>query len=189
MNDDGSQPQQQGGQGMPTPQSQGFQPQAGQAGGQTQNVAPVNEEDTQLEEFLNSTPPPEPRGAAYKGTSAFQMFTTIVQLPAHPSTMFDEKYFLFLFAGSLSLNIDEKKDILFAKLPTLSQFQIDELIKILEEEKQKFDELEAKHPEQVQKLREQCTREWQMLELEGRQSQEQAQTQDQVDDIKRKLGL
>lgn len=162
----------------------GQQTQAG-----TQESTNVQDDNAQLEEFLNATPPPEPRGSAYKGTSAFQMFTTIVKLPEHPTTVFDEKYFLFLFAGSLSLSIVEKKDILFTKLPTLSQFQIDELVKILEEEKQKFEELYKKHPEQVQKLISDCAREWQMLELEGRQAQAQSQTQNEVDDIKRKLGL
>lgn len=166
----------------------------GQAGGQGQGTGqaplpPEVEEDADLENFLSSTPPPEPRGAAYKGSSAFQMFTTIVKLPDHPLANFDEKYFLFLFAGSLSLSIDEKKDILFTKLPGLSQFQVDELVKILEEEKQKFDELASKHPEQVQKLQEECTRAWEMLELAGRQNMAQEQTQSQVDDIKKQLGL
>ncbi|MFN7160141.1 MAG: hypothetical protein ACK4NC_00850 [Candidatus Gracilibacteria bacterium] len=169
MNDDGQQTQTQG--------------------GSTQDPVAVEQDDAQLEDFLNATPPPEPRGAAYKQTSAFQMFTTIVKLPEHPTTIFDEKYFLYLFAGSLSLSITEKKDILFTKLPGLSQFQIDELVKILEEEKQKFEELQKKHPEQVQKLINDNAREWQMLELEGRQAQAQNQTQSEVDDIKRKLGL
>lgn len=173
-------------------QTSGQQSQGGFASsGSGQAPVPADQEmmDEQLDDFLNSTPPPEPRGAAYKGTTAFQMFTTIVKLPDHPNTQFDEKYFLFLFAGSLSLDINEKKDILFTKLPTLSQFQVDELVKILEEEKQKFDELAAKHPEQVQKLVDQCMREWQMLELAGRQTMEQSTAQEQVDDIKRKLGL
>ena len=92
-------------------------------------------------------------------------------------------------AGSLSLTLEEKKDILFTRLPNLSQFQIDELVKILEDEKNKFDELEKKHPEQVQKMRAECLRAWQMLELEGRQQEAQSSTQNEVDEIKKKLGL
>lgn len=153
--------------------------------------APVTDDndDAALDEFLSNTPVPEPRGAAYKGTSAFQAFTTVVRLPDHPLAVFDEKYFLFLMAGSLSLTLAEKKDILFTRLANLSQFQIDELIKILEDEKNKFDELEKKHPEQVQKMKAECLNAWQMLELEGRQQAAQANTQSEVDEIKKKLGL
>jgi len=50
-------------------------------------------------------------------------------IPAHPNTKFDEKKFLELLAGSISLTITEKKRIVEA-LPQLSQFQIDELMKI-----------------------------------------------------------
>ena len=73
-------------------------------------------------------------------------------VPAHPNTTFDEKRFLQLLAGSISLTLTEKQRIVQA-IGQLSQYQIDELIKIFEEEQQKFAELEKKHAEEVEKLK------------------------------------
>ncbi len=162
---------------------------AGLAGGTTgDDKAVVKTPEQELEDFLKATPPPEPRGSAYKHTGQFQDFATTVKLPSHPDTTFDEKYFLYLFAGSLSLSLEEKRDIL-AKMPNLSQFQIDELIKILEEEKQKFDELEKKHPEQVQKLKLTAKKEWEVLEMDDAKSTAEESSQSQADDIRKQLGL
>lgn len=180
-----------GGQGNPpmnggTPAGNGTgDPQQSQTKGDGDSKKTPEQE---LEEFLKATPPPEPRGSAYKHTSAFVNFTTTVKIPPHPNTSFDEKYFLFLFSGSLSLSLEEKRDII-AKIPNLSQFQIDELIKILEEEKQKFDELEKKHPEQVQKLKLTATKEWEVLEMDDQKSHADEASQQQADDIRKQLGL
>lgn len=141
----------------------------------------------ELDEFLNSTPPPEPRGSAYKHTDPFQMFSTTVNMAAH-STTFDEKYFLYLFSGSLSLSLEEKRDIL-GKIPNLSQFQIDQLILILEEEKQKFDELEQKHPEQVQKLRLTARKEWEIIEMDTQKQSASQESEAQAEEIRKQLGL
>ncbi len=48
----------------------------------------------------------------------------------HPLSEFDEIYFLDLLEHSLSLSVSEKKRVVDA-IPTLSQFQIDELHKVL----------------------------------------------------------
>ncbi len=150
---------------------------------------PPTDESIQEEvmQFMQATPPPEPRGSAYISAQDFISFATTVSLPVHP-TAFPEKYFLFLFAGSLSLQLSEKRDII-EKLPSLSQFQINELIKILEEEKQKFDELEKKHPEQVQKLRTQAASEWQILEMDSHKEDAVTKDTEEADEIRKKLGL
>ena len=171
----------------------GTSPAQGDSAGQAQQASAQQGDDAaqkaqqELDEFLNSTPPPEPRGSAYKHTDPFQMFTTTVRIGAH-STTFDEKYFLYLFSGSLSLSLEEKRDIL-QKIPNLSQFQIDQLILILEEEKQKFDELEQKHPEQVQKLRLTARKEWEIIEMDTQKQSAVQDSEAQADEIRKQLGL
>ncbi|PIV90429.1 hypothetical protein COW46_02890 [Candidatus Gracilibacteria bacterium CG17_big_fil_post_rev_8_21_14_2_50_48_13] len=145
------------------------------------------EADRRVQEFLKSTPPPEPRGSAYKHTEDFSTFATAVALPGH-TTIFDEKYFLYLFAGSLVLSLPEKKEIL-GRIPQLSQFQIDELIKILEEEKQKFDLLENEHPEQIQKMRVETKRDWDILEMEIPKQAASENANNEAEEIRKKLGL
>lgn len=117
-----------------------------------------------------------------------QPFSTNVKLPAHPATNFNEVAFVQLLAGSISLTIDEKKKIIEA-VPKLSQYQIDELIKIFEEEKRKFAELAEKHAEQINKLKAQHASEWQMFEMEIQQSQQKGEDQSKADEIRKKLGL
>jgi hypothetical protein len=56
------------------------------------------------------------------------------------SVIVDEKEFLDLLKNSLSLNVSEKKRVIDA-VPTLSQFQFDELKKVFVEERAKFREL------------------------------------------------
>ena len=106
----------------------------------------------------------EPWGYAYFSTPEFKNFHSACKLPKHYKADFNEKYFIFLISRSFSLIKNEKVRII-KRFPALSQFQIDELIKILEEEKQKFGELEAKHPAQVEKLREKVEQDWFEIEL------------------------
>lgn len=65
----------------------------------------------------------------------------------------DTPRFAELLEGSLSLNLQEKERIIKA-FPTLSQFQIDELIKVFEEEIEKFSKFEKEHEQDIRKLRE-----------------------------------
>ena len=58
----------------------------------------------------------------------------------HPLTSFDESNFIDLLEHSLSLSTFEKKRVIDA-IPTLSQFQIDELIKVFEDERIEFRKL------------------------------------------------
>jgi hypothetical protein len=94
----------------------------------------------------------------------FQNFNTKVKLASNSSIKFNEKYFLYRFAYSLSLNGLEKKDILINRFPKFSQFQIDELIMILEEEKEKFDDLALRSEKKVNILRENTEIDWYYVE-------------------------
>src|SRR3989344_8518183 len=67
------------------------------------------------------------------GTIAAGLSNGNLTIPAHGETQFDEVKFLTLLRGSISLTRDEKWRIIQA-VPKLSQFQIDELQKILDEE-------------------------------------------------------
>ena len=111
-----------------------------------------------------------------------------IAAPAHPETAFDEQAFLTLLRGSISLTRDEKWRIIQA-FPKLSQFQIDELTKILTEEKRKFSELSPKHLLQLKRLEEKHATDWadlcQLTAQQGLQQEEQGQ----ADDIRKSLGL
>jgi hypothetical protein len=114
-------------------------------------------------------------------------FAAKVKIPVH-NLNFDETYFLRLLAGSISLTKDEKKRIIQA-IPKLSQFQIDELIKILEEEKRKFSELDVKHKDQLKKLEEKHAQEWEQLEMNEEQEEKSQKDESQADEIRKNLGL
>ena len=110
-----------------------------------------------------------------------------VKIPAH-SLSFDEQHFLHLLAGSISLTKDEKKRIIDS-IPKLKQSQVDELIRIFEEERRKFAELSAKHVEQLKKLEDQHLRDWNDIELAQKAQEKQSNDQAQADEIRKKLGL
>jgi hypothetical protein len=57
------------------------------------------------------------------------------------------------------LNTVEKKRVVDA-VPTLSQFQFDELKKVFTEEREKFRELAKEHPEDIKKLVAKQQAEW-----------------------------
>jgi hypothetical protein len=67
--------------------------------------------------------------------------------------------FLDLLKFSLSLNTMEKKRVIDA-VPTLSQFQFDELIKVFSEERDKFRDLAQEHPDDIKKLVAKQQSEW-----------------------------
>ncbi len=111
-----------------------------------------------------------------------------VVVPVHPSTNFDEQKFLTLLRGSISLTRDEKWRIIQA-IPKLSQFQIDELQKILEEERRKFSELSPKHLLQLMKLEQKHAQDWTDLQTVAVQQNAAAQEQQQAEEIRKQLGL
>lgn len=69
----------------------------------------------------------------------------------HPLSTFDENAFIDLLEHSLSLSVFEKKRVIDA-IPTLSQFQIDELTKVFEDEREEFKKLLAKEGETIREL-------------------------------------
>lgn len=114
-------------------------------------------------------------------------FHSSIQIPAHQLS-FDEQHFLRLLAGSISLSRVEKKRII-ESIPKLSQYQIDELINIFEEEKKKFAALDVKHQEQLKALEAKHSQEWEALEMEYEQGEQQEEESAAVEDIKKSLGI
>lgn len=111
-----------------------------------------------------------------------------VVIPAHPETTFDVNRFLTLLRGSISLTRDEKWRIIQA-IPKLSQFQIDELQKILDDEKRKFSELSPKHLLQLMKLEQKHAEDWRDLQSIMVQKDAKAEEQAQAEAIRKQLGL
>lgn len=111
-----------------------------------------------------------------------------IALPNHPNTTFDEQKFLTLLRGSISLTRDEKWRIIQA-IPKLSQFQVDELQKILEEERRKFSELSPKHLSQLQKLEQKHAADWKDLQSVSVQEGVKQQDAGQAEEIRKQLGL
>lgn len=127
------------------------------------------------------------------GNYRFGSITSVISnenipVPAHLETKFDEQMFLTLLRGSISLTRDEKWRIIMA-IPKLSQFQIDELQKILEEEKHKFSELSPKHLLQLQKLEQKHADDWRDLQAISVQQNAKSQEQAQAEEIRKQLGL
>lgn len=110
-----------------------------------------------------------------------------VKVPAN-ALKFDQDYFLRLLAGSISLMKDEKKKII-ETIPKLKQEQIDELIRIFEEEKEKFAALSKKHVPQLEKLADQHYKEWMDLESEFENDNKKKEDQSKADEIRKNLGL
>ena len=111
-----------------------------------------------------------------------------IPVPPHDQAVFDEQRFLTLLRGSISLTRDEKWPIIQA-IPRLSQFQIDELQKILEEERRKFSELSPKHLLQLQKLEAKHAEDWRDLQTVSVQQNAKQQEQDEAEAIRKQLGL
>lgn len=104
----------------------------------------------------------------------------------------DETTFLDLLKHSLSLNTMEKKRVIDA-VPTLSQFQFDELSKVFTEERDKFRDLAKEHPEDIKKLVAKQQKEWlelwDLYKVEIQAKQKESQDQNKIDDIKASLWL
>lgn len=104
----------------------------------------------------------------------------------------NEKDFLELLKYSLSLNTMEKKRVVDA-VPTLSQFQFDELTKVFSEERTKFKDLAKEHPDDIKKLVKKQQSEWLELwdiyKVEIEVKSKENENQGKIDDIKASLGL
>lgn len=122
------------------------------------------------------------------GSTAVTLTNDHIAIPGHAETQFDEQKFLALLRGSISLTRDEKWRIIQA-VPKLSQFQVDELQKILEEERRKFSELSPKHLLQLMKLEQKHAEDWKDLQAVAVNDQSKKQEQDQAEEIRKQLGL
>ncbi len=104
----------------------------------------------------------------------------------------NETNFMDLLKFSLSLNTMEKKRVVDA-VPTLSQFQFDELTKVFTEERDKFKDLAKEHPDDIKKLVSKQQAEWiELLDLykaEAEKNKIEDENQNKIDDIKASLGL
>ncbi len=104
----------------------------------------------------------------------------------------DAPNFLELLKFSLSINTMEKKRVLDA-VPTLSQFQFDELTKVFSEERGKFKDLAKEHPEDIKKLVVKQQSEWfelwDLYKSEEENQNFEEENQNKIDDIKAGLGL
>lgn len=136
------------------------------------------------------TPPPQQdpnHDPNYVFASRMQNFTTTVKLPPH-SLSVNEAYFLNLLAGSISLTKDEKKKIIDS-MGKLRQAQVDELVRIFEEERSKFIELSPKHGAQLKKLEDEHRADWVDIEMSYKQEAQQEHDAAQADEIRKQLGL
>jgi len=104
----------------------------------------------------------------------------------------DEKDFVDLLKHSLSLNTMEKKRVVDA-VPTLSQFQFDELAKVFTDERVKFRDLAKQHPDDIKKLVAKQQKEWvelgDLYKAENENKTVEDENKNKIDDIKAWLGL
>ena len=107
-------------------------------------------------------------------------------IPPHPNTQFDEENFITLLEGSISLTLAEKQKVIDA-IPRLSIEQINELIKIFEEEKAKFKELESQYGDDVAKLKQQRESEFKIAESREEEMSEAEEEAAAAEALKRKL--
>ena len=131
-----------------------------------------------------SSGPPAQKGTGQLGKRTTHFFT----IPPHPKTQFDEENFLTLLESSISLTLEEKKRVIEA-IPRLSIEQINELIKIFEEEKQKFSELESEFSDDVSKLKKEREREFETSEAKEEEETESIADVEEAEKLKKKLGL
>lgn len=129
-------------------------------------------------------PPGDPN---YVFAAKMKDFTTTITLPAH-SLKFDENRFINLLAGSISLSKDEKKKII-ESISKLRQEQVDELIRIFDEERAKFIELSSKHSAQLKKLEAEHHADWRDLEMEVKAATQKEEESAKAEEIRKQLGL
>ena len=146
-------------------------------------VAPVNQE---------SSAPQGQNTDEDESPANFQLGTKLpaeLKVPVPPHTLnFDEKEFMRLLASSISLSKAEKKRIIDS-IPKLKQGQINELVRIFEDEKKKFAALSKKHLPQLEKLATQHYYDWLSIEDDYASQQRQAKESTEADEIRKKLGL
>lgn len=122
-----------------------------------------------------------------------EIATIFLELTAvHPLSTFDEKTFLDFLEHSLSLSVTEKKRVIDA-IPTLSQFQIDELTKVFVDEREEFKKLLPKEGDTIKELVMKAREGWDQLQeiyiQEKAQKEKTGEDQSKIDDLKKSLGI
>jgi len=133
-------------------------------------------------------PPPPPRPVD-PNARVGQLNTRgghIFVIPPHPNTTFDEENFLTLLEGSISLTMEEKQRVIDA-IPRLRIEQINELISIFEEEKQKFSELESEFSDDVQRLKQEREREISIVGDKKEEEEESNEEAAQIEALRKSL--
>lgn len=119
-----------------------------------------------------------------------QLFLDLAMV--HPLTVFDEVNFIDLLEHSLSLNVFEKKRVIDS-IPNLSQFQIDELVKVFVDEREEFKKLLSTEAEAIKELVVKQKEWWEQLRemyiQENLKKSSEGQDQAKIDDLKSSLGL
>lgn len=133
------------------------------------------------------TPPPPPPKPANFQLGALLSPEIRVKVPPH-NLNFDEQYFLHLLAGSISLTKDEKVRIV-ESIPKLKQTQVDELVRIFEEERKKFAELGEEHVPQLEKLAKQHFEDWMDIEMKQEQTSKADDDKRKAEELRKQLGL
>ena len=175
--------------GMPQSQYPGMPPMPPQPGmppSQYPGMPPMPPQPGMPQSQYSGMPPQDNTPANFQ-IGAKVSEKTPIKLPKH-NLNFDEDKFLKLLASSISLSKQEKKKIIDT-VPNLRQQQVDDLIKIFEDEGSKFAELPKRHQQELEKMVEKHRREWEDLEDEYRTQGQKQNEQSQVDDIKKQLGL
>ncbi|MDD5376798.1 MAG: hypothetical protein PHH16_01645 [Candidatus Gracilibacteria bacterium] len=123
-------------------------------------------------------------------TQIAALFAELVSI--HPLSEFEEGVFLDLLEHSLSLSVTEKKRVIDA-IPTLSQFQIDELTKVFVDEREEFKKLLPKEGDTIKELVVKAREGWNQLgEIyiqERAQKLKQNEDQAKIDEMKKSLGI
>jgi hypothetical protein len=131
-------------------------------------------------------PPPPPPRPKTPNDEIFQRFLV------HPLTTLDEQAFMDLLEHSLSLSTFEKKRVVDA-IPTLSQFQVDELTKVFEDERVEFRKLMPTEGEIIKGLVIKAQNEWEQLKdiyIEESKAQAVANADAaKADEMRKSLGL
>lgn len=132
-----------------------------------------------------ATPPKKVVSDEELGIGSVGDFTTTIHIPPH-NLQFNEMYFLKLLSGSISLMKEEKMKIV-ESVPKLSQYQIDELVRILEEEKRKFAELDEKHQAKVQELQKKQEEDWRYLEMKKEEESKNQEATDEAEKLRQQI--
>jgi len=110
-----------------------------------------------------------------------------IPFPKHNLNV-DEKKFIELLAGSISLSKAEKQRILDS-IPKLKQSQVDELINIFTDERRKFAELPKKHTKELEKLALKHYKDWVSIEDDYKAKNMKNEDAGKADEIRKQLGL